>query len=105
VATTATLGLVGANIATCTISSMLTTTSFQGVWTSINQIKLFLLLPILVDSIPVDVAYFIYGLDILLFSFDFIPLKDIPIIYDIADLFYFQQDILQCGECRFYKSG
>jgi hypothetical protein len=87
-----TQAIVGVGVLCASFASFLTGTSPQGAWSMINQIQLFLLLPILVDSMPNDVSNFIYGMEKFSFSFNFIPYKDLSFIQNVFELVYFEQD-------------
>jgi hypothetical protein len=88
-----TLVFVSVSFVTSISFSMLVKTSFQSAWSMVNQIQLLLLLPMLVNSLPIDVKHFIYGMEILLFSFNSIPLKDIPGVYNVLELLNFEHDV------------
>jgi hypothetical protein len=66
--------------------------SLQGAWSMINQVQLFLLLPLLIDSLSNDVAHFIYGMDKFSLSFNFIPFQNLPIFGNLIENFNFEQD-------------
>jgi hypothetical protein len=65
----------------------------QGSWSMINQFQIFILLPMLGAYMPFEVINFITGMGFTLFSFDFIPYKEIPgIKHTIQFLDYDQTD-------------
>lgn len=65
--------------------------SSAGFFSLINQFQMYLLLPILVYC-DQNVVQFVTGMEISLFSFDFIPIKDIPIFSQAVDFLSVEQD-------------
>jgi hypothetical protein len=76
--------MLGIGVGASIVSAALTTTSPQGAFSMINQFQMLLLLPLIGAYIPLEVIYFIVGMDFALFSFDFIPYTEAPGISHLA---------------------
>ena len=72
-------------VAILTIStSVLGVSSLQSLWAIMNIIQLTMLLPLTLAFIPDIVVQYLIGMSFVNFNFDFIPLRDIPIIADLS---------------------
>jgi len=72
-------------------SSMMSGGSISGAFSVFNQFQLFILLPLIPEHFPEKVANYILGLDFAMFSFDFIPHKDIPFFETLTSWIEFPQ--------------
>ena len=71
-------------VAISTISTaMFGLSSLQSLWAIINIVQLTMLLPLTLAFIPDIVIQYLIGMSFVNFNFDFIPLRDIPIIVDM----------------------
>jgi hypothetical protein len=69
------------------VSAILTSSSSQGAWSTVNQFQLYLLLPILGAFIHKDVLDFLQGFDFSMVSLSFIKLDSVPVIGYLLSLF------------------
>ena len=66
-----------------TSTSIFRITSLQGVFSVINQFQLFILLPMIGAYFPPKIIDLITGMNFSLFSFSFIPIKQIPFVNQV----------------------
>ena len=64
-------------------SSVFGLSSLQSLWSIVNIIQLTMLLPLTMAFIPDSVAQYLIGMSFVNFNFDFIPLRDIPVVVDL----------------------
>lgn len=53
---------------------------------------MYVLLPLIGNYMPLKVIDFILGMDFILFSFNFIPIQDIPVFHEIFILIDYAQE-------------
>jgi hypothetical protein len=78
---------VGCGVAAGSASAILSSSSSQSAWSSVNQFQLYLLIPLVGAYIHKDVLVFLEGFDFSMISFSFLSLDSIPIIKNILSLF------------------
>ena len=78
---------VGAGVAVGSTTSILSATSTQGAWASINQFQLYLLVPMLGIYIHQDVLDFLKGFGFVSFSFSFLRFEEFQYIKPILSMF------------------
>jgi hypothetical protein len=78
---------VGSGVAAGSASAILSSSSSQGAWSSVNQFQLYLLIPLVGAYIHKDVLAFLEGFNFSMISFSFLSLDSIPIIKNILSLF------------------
>jgi hypothetical protein len=78
---------VGSGVAAGSASAILSSSSSQGAWSSVNQFQLYLLIPLIGAYIHKDVLAFLEGFNFSMISFSFLSLDSIPIIKNILSLF------------------
>ena len=64
-------------------TAVLGLSSLQSLWAIVNIIQLTMLLPLTMAFIPDIVVQYLIGMSFINFNFDFIPLRDIPVVVDI----------------------
>ena len=84
--------IVGVFAATTVMSSMMSVSSSQGLFSLINLFQLYILLPMTGKYLPPKIIAFILGMDFTLFSLDFIPLEDIPYAVNVKEFFDYAQE-------------
>jgi hypothetical protein len=77
---------IGGGVAAGTVSSIFSSSSSQGAWSSINQFQLYLLLPLVGAHIHADVLAFLEGFNFSMISFSFIDLASMPGISSVLAL-------------------
>jgi hypothetical protein len=77
---------IGGGVAAGTVSSILSSSSSQGAWSSINQFQLYLLLPLVGAHIHADVLAFLEGFNFSMISFSFIDLASMPGVSSVLAL-------------------
>ena len=85
---------VGAGVAVGSTTSILSATSTQGAWASINQFQLYLLVPMLGIYIHQDVLDFLKGFGFAFFSFSFLRVEEFSFINHLLSLFSKQDNTL-----------
>lgn len=84
--------VMGVSIAASVGSAVMALSSPQGAFSIINQFQMTLLIPMIDDYLPADVEKFILGMSFTLFSLDFIPIENIPIVAEIREALDYDQD-------------
>lgn len=69
------------------ISAILSGSSSQGAWSSINQIQLYLLVPLVGTFVHKDVIDYLEGLTFSMFSLEYFELQEAPGIKSFLELF------------------
>ncbi|CAI2379955.1 unnamed protein product [Moneuplotes crassus] len=90
-ASTATQAAAGVAMALAAASSVVSMSSPVGMFSMINQLQLYILLPMLPPYFPAKVGDFILGMDFAFVSLDFIPTDDIPLVKEIKKLVSYPQ--------------
>ena len=83
---------VGAGVAVGSTTSILSATSTQGVWASINQFQLYLLIPMLGIYIHSDVLDFLKGFSFVFFSLPQLRIEELEFVKYFLYLFSDQQN-------------
>jgi hypothetical protein len=60
-------------------------------WSMVNQLQLYLLLPLVGVDLPDKILDFVFGLEMSMFSFDFLPSQDIFGVKNLIDYLDFEQ--------------
>ena len=76
----ATQSAIGSGMAIGLSTSILTSSSAQGIWTFMNQFQMFLILNLLGADFPQDIKDYLDNMSFSTFSFDFIPTYNFPLI-------------------------
>lgn len=84
-------GAAGAVTTVSMVSSMMTFSSPQAIWTMANVYQLLMILPLTRIYMPKDVIDFITGMKISTFNFKFIPTQHIPFVNSVLDNLDFAQ--------------
>ena len=79
-ATTTSQVTVAAGIGASTLASLISMTSPQGVWVTINQFQLLFILLLSGAFFPENIVSYLTGMDFASFSFNFIPIKKGPAV-------------------------
>jgi hypothetical protein len=79
--------LIGSSFLAGSASAILSSSSSQGAYSSINQFQLYLLIPLIGAFIHKDVLLFLKGFDFSMFSFSFIDFKSIPGVELLLSMF------------------
>ncbi|CAI2379323.1 unnamed protein product [Moneuplotes crassus] len=90
-ASTAAQAAAGVAMALAAASSVVSMSSPVGMFSMINQLQLYILLPMLPPYFPAKVGDFILGMDFAFVSLDFIPTDDIPLVKEIKKLVSYPQ--------------
>ena len=72
-------------------SSLIKKTAMKFVWLALSQFQLLILLPMVGAFMTNPLIDFCADMSFTLFSFNFIPIKDIAFINDLIDSFDYQQ--------------
>ena len=91
-ATIASQTTISTGIAASAATSLVSLTSPQGVWVTINQFQLLFILLLSGAFFPEDIVYYLTGMDFASFSFNFIPIKKGPVANWITNLLSFDLD-------------
>lgn len=83
-AQTVTQGVLAAGVLASVVAAGMSMSSPQGAFSIVNQFQLLILIPLAGTYLPEDVIAFITGMDFTMFSFDFIPFEDIPMIHSLT---------------------
>jgi cysteine-rich repeat protein len=73
------------------LSAVMTNSSPQSTLSMVNQIQLFLLLPMINAFVPTNIINVIIGMSVSLFSFDFIPIEKVSFLEDILEKLNYEQ--------------
>ena len=86
------IGAVAVGVVTGVVGifSIWNISSPQGLWISMNQFQMILLLLLTKCSIPKPIANYLTGLKATTWSFNFIPFKDIPGLNKLVSYFDFK---------------
>ncbi|CAI2386961.1 unnamed protein product [Moneuplotes crassus] len=82
----------GASAGATVIVSILNLSSIAAIWSIVNQLQLYLLLPLTKTPFPGNVKVMILGNELFQFNFNFIPLKSLPKIPEIMDWLDIEQE-------------
>ncbi|CAI2381406.1 unnamed protein product [Moneuplotes crassus] len=78
--TEAAIALAAASMVMISVSSILSLSSMNSIFSAINSLQLALLLPLVPDYFSPKILAFLSGMGFTMLSFDFVKLKDIPFI-------------------------
>jgi hypothetical protein len=63
----------------------------QGSYSMINQFQIFLLMPLTDAYFPQEIITFLTSIDFTMFSFSFLPIKNLPLVNTLFELIDFDQ--------------
>ena len=90
-AQTATQSTMGTSMGVAAAISLMNMSSPIGIWTIVNQFRMFMLLLLTGAFIPETVRQYLSGMDFVSLNFDFIPFIEVPLISDLYLWMKFEQ--------------
>lgn len=93
-------GAVGASVAVGAATSVLSGTSPQGMWSSVNQFQLYMLVPLVGTFVHKNVLDFLAGFEFSSLSFKFINLPNLPgfrIIFKPFEITEYNEELNSAG--------
>ena len=80
-----------ASKATMAVGFAASLASPQGAWSMINQFQVLMLMPLTNSYFPSDIIQYLTGMELSIFSFNFVSLSKLPILRDFCGFFDFEQ--------------
>ena len=90
-AQTATQSMIGTSMGVAVAISLMNMSSPIGLWSTINQFQMLILLLLTGAFIPQTVKRYMSGMDFVFLNFDFIPFLEVPFISDLFLWMNFEQ--------------